>query len=58
MGNPQRNQGLRIQEPLESFHADLRWQIDGGLKQASHARLHRVHDQLFDHITLLVDADG
>jgi hypothetical protein len=24
MRNPQRNQGLRIQEPLESFHADLR----------------------------------
>ena len=58
MGNPQRNQGLPIQEPLESFHADLRWQIDGGLTQASHTRLHRVHDQLFDHITLLLDADG
>jgi hypothetical protein len=58
MRNPQRNQGLRIQEPLESFHADLRWQIDSGLTQASHATLHRVHDQLFDHITLLVDADG
>ena len=57
MRNPQRNQGLRIQEPLESFHADLRWQIDSGLTQASHATLHRVHYQLFNHITL-VDADG